>query len=111
LHQRLSFTPLSETDDGILRLFEVRHGNVQNLIDRGDEADSFLGGGTAFRGLERDAADAFRIAGWRRGQRTLPSPEEDILGCETVIFQGTSRELSEKSVLGILFQDSGDLLG
>jgi hypothetical protein len=111
LHQRLSFTTLSETDDCILCLLEVGHGNAQDLINRGDKADSFLGGGTAFRGLERDAADAFRIAGRRRGQRTLPSPEEDILGCKAVIFQGTSRELPEKSVLGFLFQEMGDLPG
>jgi hypothetical protein len=74
------------------------HGHTQDLLNRWNKGNSFLGGRAAFRWLQGDASQTLGIASGSSRQGTFPSFKKKILRSKTMVFKRTPSQLPEKTI-------------
>jgi hypothetical protein len=96
--ERLALAALAKAHDAAGKPGEVGECQVGDLARRGRDRQAVVARAEGPVGLERDAADALRVAGDAGRKRRLVAAEEEVLRGAAAVLEGTALELARHPV-------------
>ncbi len=104
----LPLAALSEADHAARHAREVRERGVGNLARRRRDVETIVARTERAVGLQRDAADALRVARDRNRQRSFVPAEKEVLRSATPVLERAALELTRDAIARQLDLDPRD---